>query len=184
MPKSEAGATRRPSGQSQRARSGRRDASPRKPTAIDKHVGKRLRLLRQINEVSLEKLAEIVDVAPQQIQKYEIGETRISASRIFELSKIFGVPLAWFYDDLKAATSAEMDARIKRFQTGVVATKRSAIEASQEALLVTYYAQLTPEMQQKLIDIARVLSEVTVRQARGRVLSATSAGGGNATGQP
>ena len=86
--------------------------SPRKPTAIDRHVGKRLRLLRQINEVSLEKLAEIVDVAPQQIQKYEIGETRISASRIFELSKIFRVPIAWFYDDLEAAASAGVLSRI------------------------------------------------------------------------
>jgi transcriptional regulator with XRE-family HTH domain len=140
--------------------------SPRKPTAIDKHVGRRLRLLRQIREVSLEKLAEIVDVAPQQIQKYEIGETRISASRIFELSKIFGVPLAWFYDDLKAATSAEMYARIRRYQTGADTMESSATEASQEALLVTYYAQLPPEMQRKLIDFARMLSELTVGRAK------------------
>ena len=165
MRRSEAGATRKPSGQQQRVRSGHR-VSPRKPTAIDKHVGKRLRLLRQINEVSLEKLAEIVDVAPQQIQKYEIGETRISASRIFELSKIFSVPLAWFYDDLEAATSAEMYARIGRYQTSVNAAERTAAEVSQEALLVTYYAQLLPDMRQKLIDIARMLSELAVGQAK------------------
>ena len=86
---------------------------------------RRLRLLRQINEVSLEKLAEIVDVAPQQIQKYEIGETRISASRIFELSRFFRVPIAWFYDDLEAATSAEMFARIGRHQSDVNAPEPS-----------------------------------------------------------
>ena len=111
--------------------------------------GKRLRLLRQINEVSLEKLAEIVDVAPQQIQKYEIGETRISASRIYELSKIFRVPVAWFYDDLEAATSAEMQARIGRHQADSAPSERAAAEASQEALLVTYYAQLPPDMQRE-----------------------------------
>lgn len=166
MPGSEAGAARKPSAQPLRARSGRRDVSPRKPTAIDKHVGRRLRLLRQINEVSLEKLAAIVDVAPQQIQKYEIGETRISASRIFELSKIFAVPLAWFYDDLKAATSAELHARIKRYQAGADDPKKSAAEASQEALLVTCFAQLTPEMRQVLIDIARMLSELAAKQAK------------------
>jgi transcriptional regulator with XRE-family HTH domain len=166
MRRSEVGATRKSSGQTQRSRSGHRDVSPRKPTAIDKHVGRRLRLLRQIREVSLEKLAEIVDVAPQQIQKYEIGETRISASRIFELSKIFGVPLAWFYDDLKAATSAEMYARIRRYQTGADTMESSATEASQEALLVTYYAQLPPEMQCKLIDFARLLSELAVGRAK------------------
>ena len=166
MRRSGAGATRKPSGQTQSVRSGGRGVSPRKPTAIDKHVGKRLRLLRQINEVSLEKLAEIVDVAPQQIQKYEIGETRISASRIFELSKIFRVPLAWFYHDLEAATSAEMYARIRRHQTGIDASEQTATEASPQALLATYYAQLPPDLQQKLIDIARMLSELAAGQAK------------------
>jgi transcriptional regulator with XRE-family HTH domain len=167
MDRSEAGGLRRSSaGHAQCARSHQRGVSPRKPTAIDRHVGKRLRLLRQINEVSLEKLAEIVDVAPQQIQKYEIGETRISASRIFELSKIFAVPLAWFYDDLEAATSAEMYARIRRHQSSVNAADRAATEASQEAMLVTYHAQLPPDMQTKLIDLARMLSELAVGQAK------------------
>ena len=159
MPRSEAGAERRLAGEPRRGRS-RSAVSPRKPTAVDKHVGRRLRLLRQINEVSLEKLAEAVDVAPQQIQKYEMGETRISASRIYELSKIFRVPLAWFYDDLAAATSAEMDARISQFETGADLAKRSPAEASQEDLLATYYALLTPEMRLKLVGIARMLSEM------------------------
>ena len=167
MRRSEAGAPRKPAGQLQRVCGGHR-VSPRKPTAIDKHVGKRLRLLRQINEVSLEKLAEVVDVAPQQIQKYEIGETRISASRLFELSKIFSVPLTWFYADLEASASAEMYARIGRDETSVNvnAAERAANAASQEALLVAYYAQLPPDMQQKLIDIARMLSEVAAGQAK------------------
>jgi transcriptional regulator with XRE-family HTH domain len=152
--------------QPQRVRSQTRNASPRKATAIDKHVGKRLRLLRQINDVSLEKLAEIVDVAPQQIQKYEIGETRISASRVFELSKIFKVPIAWFYQDLEAATSAEMYARIERHQGGINAVERTATEASQEALLLASYAQLPPDMQTKLIEFARMLTELAVGQVK------------------
>ena len=165
MSRSELGAAHRPPGEACRVRSGHRGVSPRKPTAVDKHVGKRLRLLRQINEVSLEKLAEVVDVAPQQIQKYEIGETRISASRIFELSKIFCVPVAWFYHDLEATTSAEMDARIERHRPNVDAVDRIA-EVSREALLMGYYAQLLPEMQQKLVDFARMLSEVCAGQSK------------------
>ena len=160
MRRLEAGAVRKPSGQAHRVRSSHRGVSPRKPTAIDRHVGKRLRLLRQINEVSLEKLAEAVDVAPQQIQKYEIGETRISASRIFELSSFFRVPIAWFYDDLEAATSAEMLARIGRHQSDADAAASSVTVASREAQLADYYAQLPPDMQHKLIDFARMLSEL------------------------
>ena len=161
MSRSEPGAAPKPLGPARRVRRG---VSPRKPTAVDKHVGKRLRLLRQINEVSLEKLAEIVDVAPQQIQKYEIGETRISASRIFELSKIFCVPVAWFYHDLEA-TSAAMDARIERRRADVDAVDR-VTEASRETLLLGYFAQLGPEMQHKLVDFARMLSEVCAGQAK------------------
>jgi transcriptional regulator with XRE-family HTH domain len=165
MSRSEPVAAARPRGQARRIRSSRRGVSPRKPTAVDKHVGKRLRLLRQINEVSLEKLAEIVDIAPQQIQKYEIGETRISASRIFELSKIFCVPVAWFYHDLEATTSATMEDRIERHRADVDAVDRVA-EASREALLMGYFAQLLPEMQQKLVDFARMLSDVCAGQAK------------------
>jgi len=170
MVKSEAVARRRSSASPERDQDARRDTvSPRKPTAVDRHVGKRLRLLRQILEVSMEKLAEIVDVAPQQIQKYEVGETRISASRIFELSKIFNVPLSWFYDDLHTAAAAEMEARIRHFEASPAYAQtlsHETAEASQEELLAAYYALLTPEMRQKLIDIARVLSEVAVKQAR------------------
>jgi transcriptional regulator with XRE-family HTH domain len=166
MRRLEAAAVRKPSGQAHRVRSGHRGVSPRKPTAIDKHVGRRLRLLRQINEVSLEKLAEIVDVAPQQIQKYEIGETRISASRIFELSSFFRVPIAWFYDDLEAATSAEMFARIGRHQSDVNAPDPNATVASQAAQLANYYAQLPSDMQHKLIDFARMLSELATGHDR------------------
>ena len=70
------------------------------------------------------------------------------------------MPIAWFYDDLEAATSAEMFARIGRHQSDANAVESSATVASQEALLVDYYAQLPPDMQQKLIDFARMLSEL------------------------
>ena len=126
--------------------------SPRKPTAIDRHVGRRLRLLRQQQGMSLERLAEIVDVAPQQIQKYEIGETRISASRIFQFSQIFDTPLAWFYGDLAASTAEEAN--------------RGPTATAQEQLLVGYYTQLAPQMRQGLIEIARTLSEMAANKAK------------------
>ena len=166
MRRSGALAIRKPTGETAGVRASRREVSPRKPTAIDKHVGKRLRLLRQINEVSLEKLAEIVDVAPQQIQKYEIGETRISASRIYELSRIFRVPVAWFYHDLEASTSAEVQARFGGSEGGINGAGRTQTPASQESLLATYYAQLPPDLQQKLVELARMLSDLSAGQTK------------------
>jgi transcriptional regulator with XRE-family HTH domain len=167
MPASEAGAKRR-LGQPRRRRVSA--ASPRKPTAVDKHVGKRLRLLRQMRELSLERLAEIVEVAPQQIQKYEIGETRISASRIFDLARVLSVPLSWFYADLKSAASTETAAHDDRAEQlserPPSITKPDASDPSQGDLLATYYELLPPEMREKLVDIARILSEAAVKRPR------------------
>ncbi|HJU32119.1 MAG TPA: helix-turn-helix transcriptional regulator [Hyphomicrobiaceae bacterium] len=151
----------RPSG---RPRSERPGASPRKATAIDKHVGRRLRRLRQINEVSLERLAELVDLAPQQIQKYEIGETRISASRIFELARIFRVSIEWFYADLEAATRAQVDDRIRRRESEVGVAPPCVTPPSPADELAARYAELPPDMQAKLMDFARMLSDLAGRQ--------------------
>jgi transcriptional regulator with XRE-family HTH domain len=163
MPASEAG-TKRRLGQPRQRRSGA--ASPRKPTAVDKHVGKRLRLLRQMRELSLERLAGIVEVAPQQIQKYEVGETRISASRMFELSRVLSVPLSWFYADLKTSAATETAAQNGGTENAELAPKPDAPDPSQEDLLVTYFELLTPEMREKLIDIARIMSEVGGKRPR------------------
>lgn len=65
---------------------------------IDKHVGHRLRLRRSLMGISQEKLAESVGVSFQQVQKYEKGMNRISASRLFQFSKFLQVPLSYFYD--------------------------------------------------------------------------------------
>ena len=151
-------------GPSGRARGERPGVSPRKATAVDKHVGRRLRRLRQINEVSLERLAEIVDVAPQQIQKYEIGETRISASRIFELARVFRVSIEWFYADLEAATRAQVDDRIRRREGEVGVAPACAAIPSPAEELAARYAELPAEMQAKLIDFARMLSDLAAKQ--------------------
>jgi transcriptional regulator with XRE-family HTH domain len=165
MPVPEAGAKRR-LGQLRRRRSDGSPVSPRKPTAVDKHVGKRLRLLRQMRELSLERLAEAVEVAPQQIQKYEIGETRISASRIFELARALSVPLSWFYADLRTVASAESGPPNGAAEGAGVAAGPEAPDAAQADLLATYYELLTPEMREKLVDIARIMSEVAIKRPR------------------
>ena len=70
-----------------------------KPHPIDVHVGKRLRLLRLSAGMSQTQLAEAVGVTFQQVQKYEKGSNRISASRLFELASILGVDISFFFKD-------------------------------------------------------------------------------------
>jgi transcriptional regulator with XRE-family HTH domain len=67
------------------------------PSPIDVHVGERLRQTRLGVGMSQEMLADGVGVSFQQVQKYEHGTNRISASRLYEFSRILGVPIAHFF---------------------------------------------------------------------------------------
>ena len=67
---------------------------------IDLHVGKRLRRRRRLLGMTQQTLAEEVGIRFQQIQKYECGANRVSASRLFELSEALSVPVQYFYEGL------------------------------------------------------------------------------------
>jgi transcriptional regulator with XRE-family HTH domain len=67
---------------------------------IDFHIGKRLRRRRRLLGLTQQQLAESVGIRFQQIQKYECGANRVSASRLFELSQSLDVPAQYFYEGL------------------------------------------------------------------------------------
>ena len=73
----------------------------KKPDPIDVHVGRRLRLRRDILKMSQEHLAGAVGVTFQQIQKYEQGKNRVSASRLFDIAQMLEVPISYFFEGLE-----------------------------------------------------------------------------------
>ena len=75
--------------------------SSKKPTHVDEHVGKRLRLRRNLLGLSQDELAKRLGLTSQLIQKYEAGETRISASRLYAIAVQLAVPITWFFDELE-----------------------------------------------------------------------------------
>lgn len=70
----------------------------RKPTVIDHHIGRRVRDRRVFMQLTQEKLAEHLGISFQQLQKYEIGENRISAARLFEIAVALQAEVSWFFD--------------------------------------------------------------------------------------
>jgi transcriptional regulator with XRE-family HTH domain len=86
-------------------RRGSRGTHDGKPSPVDVHVGSRVRLRRTLLGMSQEKLGEAIGLTFQQVQKYERGANRIGASRLFELSQVLDVPVAFFFDDMSAITS-------------------------------------------------------------------------------
>jgi transcriptional regulator with XRE-family HTH domain len=81
------------------------DRGSRRANPIDVHVGSRVRLRRMLLGMSQEKLGEHLGLTFQQIQKYEKGINRIGASRLFDLAKVLGVPVQFFYEELPTAES-------------------------------------------------------------------------------
>ena len=76
------------------------------PDPIDVHVGSRVRLRRTLLGMSQSKLGDALGLTFQQIQKYEKGSNRIGSSRLYRLSKILDVPVAFFFEELPSDVSA------------------------------------------------------------------------------
>ena len=71
----------------------------RQASATDQMVGARLKQRRRLLGISQKELAEKLELAIQQLQKYETGRNRISASRLYQISQILGVPIDWFFSE-------------------------------------------------------------------------------------
>lgn len=69
----------------------------KQPTAMDRHVGQRIRERRLVMELKQEQLAEELGISFQQLQKYEVGENRIPAVRLYEVSRKLNVDIGWFF---------------------------------------------------------------------------------------
>ncbi len=72
----------------------------RSPNPVDLHVGARIRMRRKILGVSQEKLAESLGLTFQQVQKYERGANRVSASKLYEIARSLQAPVAYFFEGL------------------------------------------------------------------------------------
>ena len=80
---------------------------------IDVHVGRRVRLRRTLLGMSQEQLGDALNITFQQVQKYERGSNRISASRLWDIGQILDVPVSFFFDDISDDTAAHSPRRMK-----------------------------------------------------------------------
>lgn len=117
---------------------------------VDVYVGKRIRQRRWMVGMTQQQLAEKVGIKFQQIQKYETGMNRVSASRLWDISMAMDVTISYFFEGLDdGKTKSAKDAPMQ----GDLVADKEALE-----LIRSYYAM--PEKQRKrLFDLARVLSD-------------------------
>jgi len=74
---------------------------------VDVHVGQKIRRRRWMTDMTQKQLADAVGIKFQQIQKYETGANRVSASRLFEISQALSVPVSYFFDSIEGSLDAD-----------------------------------------------------------------------------
>ena len=117
---------------------------------VDVHVGKRVRHRRWLIGMTQQQLAEQVGIKFQQIQKYETGANRVSASRLWDIADALQVPVAFFFEGIEDEKEAVNGAAVP-----------ADIMGDKEALdLVRSYYAIPENQRRRLFELARVLSDV------------------------
>jgi transcriptional regulator with XRE-family HTH domain len=117
------------------------------PNPVDVHVGKRIRMRRLLLGMNQETLANALGLTFQQVQKYEGGANRVSASRLSEMATILGVPIAFFFGDLQT-DDAPQSAEDRRWREQV--ERPETIE-----LIRLYYAIPDSKVRQQFLNMVK-----------------------------
>ena len=124
-----------------------------KPDPVDVHVGGRLRERRQLLRLSQGEVGSRLGLSFQQIQKYERGTSRIGASRLYRLSKILGVPVDFFFEDMPMGVVAASKHRAAVIADDAIPTPREV------RMLVRAYSRLPAvPVRRHILDLIKAVT--------------------------
>ncbi|MFN3607895.1 MAG: helix-turn-helix domain-containing protein [Hyphomonas sp.] len=121
----------------------------------DLHVGKRLRRRRRLLGMTQQDLASQVGVRFQQIQKYECGANRITASRLYDLARAMNVSVQYFYDGMAVPGAVPNAANDAEQMEGDILSQKETLE------LVRAYYRLSERPRRRLLELAKALEQDT-----------------------
>jgi transcriptional regulator with XRE-family HTH domain len=116
---------------------------------IDQHLGRRLRKRRRLLGMTQQQLADACGVRFQQIQKYECGANRMSAARVWQLSEVLEVPVAYFYEGLGPQREMRRDGE---------GGPREVFTRKETRDLIRAYYNLSERPRRRLLDLAKSLN--------------------------
>lgn len=130
---------------------------------IDAQVGNRVRLRRMLIGMSQERLGELLGLTFQQVQKYEKGVNRIGAGRLFEVSRILGVPIDYFYEGVNGQHAPGAHGH----NNGQAAPPIMEFVSSGEGLQLSlaFMRIKDPRVRKRMLDLVKSLAEETEKAA-------------------
>ena len=120
------------------------------PQSVDVEVGARVRQRRLLLGMNQEALASRLGLTFQQVQKYEVGANRVSASRLLEMADILGVPVAYFFGGIVADEAA---LSVEERQTREVMRRPETID-----LVRFYYAIRDGQVRKQFLDLVKAVA--------------------------
>jgi transcriptional regulator with XRE-family HTH domain len=122
------------------------------PNPVDVHVGKRIRMRRLLLGMNQETLANALGLTFQQVQKYEGGANRVSASRLAAMAEILKVPISFFFGDLQTEDSKP---------TAAEREWRDHMERPETIELIRlYYAISDPQIRQQFLAMVKSVAKL------------------------
>ena len=128
------------------------------PNPIDRHVGSRVRMRRVLSGVSQEKLGDALGLTFQQVQKYEKGSNRISASRLQQIAKMLDVPVSFFFEGAPTGdmpTGAFSDSASSAYVSDFMASSEGV------QLMKAFIRIKDNKVRRRIIDLVESLGEET-----------------------
>jgi transcriptional regulator with XRE-family HTH domain len=123
---------------------------------IDAQVGNRLRLRRMMIGMSQERLGELLGLTFQQVQKYEKGVNRIGAGRLFEIARILGVPINYFYESV----TDQLAGGTRGFAENDSPPVLEFISSGEGLQLSLAYLRIKdPKVRKRVLDLVKSLAE-------------------------
>jgi transcriptional regulator with XRE-family HTH domain len=126
------------------------------PNPIDRHVGSRVRMRRMLAGVSQEKLGEALGLTFQQVQKYEKGSNRISASRLQQIAQMLEVPVAFFFEGAPTGAAPEggfADMAATSYVSDFLATSEGV------QLTKAFVRIRNPRVRRRVVELVEALAE-------------------------
>ena len=127
---------------------------------VDVHVGQRIRRRRWMLGMTQQQLGDAVGIKFQQIQKYETGMNRVSASRLYDIAGALDVPVSFFFEGVGQDGFEEAAAEGMAAANSNESTSTTDIFSEKETLeLIRCYYQMPEEPRRRLFELTRSLSK-------------------------
>lgn len=129
--------------------------------AIDRKLGQRVRSRRLEIGMSQERLAELLGVTFQQVQKYEKGVNRIAASRLHDISHALDMPVAKFFEGLTGRLSAGVAESRKDYIDDALATPEGM------QLMALFASIKSQKVRRRVLELVKALTEEATEGKKG-----------------